>query len=135
MKNYKFQSMIGAPLGYLRLQIDCVFAENDLFKPTIFIQHFIFIDFRINLTHFSINFSRQEHQIELLWVSYFRIYTINGDMFIFAFIFSRPKLDLAFCGSILSFFRPERLQLWTGDWLNEDHFKKEKIRATSHDFF
>ena len=29
------------------------------------------------MTHFSINFSRQAHQIELLWVSYFRIYTIK----------------------------------------------------------
>ena len=56
-------------MGYRRFQIGCVFAEYDPFKPTIFIQHFIYIDFRINLTHFYINFSRQEHQIELSWVS------------------------------------------------------------------
>ena len=46
----------------------CVFAEYYLFKPTIFIQNFIYIHFRIILTQFYINFSRQEHQIELLWV-------------------------------------------------------------------
>ena len=58
-----------AILGYRRFQICCVFAEYDLLKPTIFIQNIIYIDFRINLTQFYINFSRQEHQIELLWVS------------------------------------------------------------------
>ncbi len=36
-----------APLGYRRFQIGCVFAEYDLFKPTIFIQKFIYIKFRI----------------------------------------------------------------------------------------
>ena len=47
----------------------CIFAEYDPFKTTIIIQHFIKIDFCINLTQFYINFSRQEHQIELPWVS------------------------------------------------------------------
>ena len=34
------------------------FAEYDLFKPTIFIHNFIFIDFRIILTQVCINFLR-----------------------------------------------------------------------------
>ena len=37
-------------LGYLRFQISCIFAEYDLFKSTIFIQNFICMNFRINLT-------------------------------------------------------------------------------------
>ena len=49
-------------------QIGCVFAEYGLFKPTIFIQNLIYINFGINLTQLCINFLIQEHQIELLWV-------------------------------------------------------------------
>ena len=56
-------------LGYRRFQIGYVFAEYNLFKPTIFIHNFIYIDFRVNLTQFYFNFSRQEHQTELLWAS------------------------------------------------------------------
>ena len=43
---------------------------NDLFKPTTSIQHFIYIDFRIILTQFYINFSRHEHQIDVLYASF-----------------------------------------------------------------
>ena len=43
-------------LEYRRFQIGCVFAEHDRFKPTIFIQNIIYIDFCINLTQFYINF-------------------------------------------------------------------------------
>ena len=50
---------------YLRFQLGCEFAEYDLFKPTISIQNCIYMNFRINLIQFDINFSRQEHQIEL----------------------------------------------------------------------
>ena len=46
----------------------CVFAEYDLFKPSIFIQNFYICIIFFNLTQFYINFSKQEHQIELLWV-------------------------------------------------------------------
>ena len=48
MKNYRIQ-IIGANLSFLdssRISvIGCVFAECDPFKPTIFIQQFIYIDF------------------------------------------------------------------------------------------
>ena len=51
-----------------------MFAEYDLFKPTTFIQNFIvfFIyEFVYNFdTEFDINFSRQEHQIDVLYVSF-----------------------------------------------------------------
>ena len=49
-------------LGYLRFQISCIFAEYDLFKPTVSIQKCTYMNFRI-LTQFYINFSRQDHQI------------------------------------------------------------------------
>ena len=54
-------------LGYRCFQIGCIFTVCS--KPTIFIQNVIFINFRIHLTQFYINFSRHEHQIELLLVS------------------------------------------------------------------
>ena len=38
-------------------------------KLQFFLQNFININFRINSTQICINFSRQEHPIELLWVS------------------------------------------------------------------
>ena len=65
IKNEKLliQIMIGANLSYLgfsagyrRFQIGCVFAEYNLFKPTIFKQNFIYIIFCKNLTQFKINF-------------------------------------------------------------------------------
>ena len=37
--------------------------EYDLFNPTISIRNCIYMNFRINLTQFYINLSRQEHQI------------------------------------------------------------------------
>ena len=33
-----------------------------------------------------------------------------------------------FLWTYLVFFGPEKRQLWRGDWLNEDHFKKKKIK-------
>ena len=42
-----------------------VFVANNIFKPTIFMHNFIYVDFRINLTPFYINSSRQGQQIEL----------------------------------------------------------------------
>jgi len=41
-----------APVGYNRFQIGCVLAEYDLFKPTTFIQNYIYMNFRIILTQF-----------------------------------------------------------------------------------
>ena len=41
-------------MGYRRFQIGCVFIEYDLFNTTTFIQNCIYI-----------NFSRQEHQIDV----------------------------------------------------------------------
>ena len=69
MKNIKFKNNRSKPkffmllwdLVFLRL---VAFAGYDLFKPTIFILDYIFINFRTNLTQFYINFSRQN-----LWVS------------------------------------------------------------------
>ena len=49
---------------------DSVFADYDLFKTLIHIPYHIFIGFGIILTHFYINFSRQEHQIDVLYVSF-----------------------------------------------------------------
>ena len=59
-----------APVRYRRFQIGCVFVENDLFNTTTFIQNCLYMNFRINLTQFYINFSRQDHQIEVLKVSF-----------------------------------------------------------------
>ena len=123
-------------------------------------------------------------------IASFRIFTIKGGHGIFCVHIFTIKLDLAFCGPILSllrpekiqsgtktsqiwtvpmsmchsylhdqrwtcfilrsffhdqikpsflwtyfvFLRPEKIQLWTRDWLNVDQFKKEKNHATSHDF-
>ena len=55
-------------MGYNRFQIVCVFVEYDLFKPTDVIKNSIVIDFGIILTPFYINFSRQEHQIVVLYI-------------------------------------------------------------------
>ena len=44
-------------------------AEYELFKHTTFISNCIYMNFRINLTQFYINSSREEHQIEHLKVS------------------------------------------------------------------
>ena len=57
-----------APVGWNRFQSGCVFAECDLFKPTTFIQNWIYMNFCY--TEFYINFSRQEHQIDVLYVSF-----------------------------------------------------------------
>ena len=76
MKNYSIQILIVAnfrvsqtPLGYCCFQIICVFVEYDLFNITDLLQNLTSICFGIVLTQFNINFSRQEHQIELLYVS------------------------------------------------------------------
>ena len=53
-----------APLGYRCFQIGCVFVEYDLLNTTTL--YLTYIRFGIILTQFYINFSRQEHQIELL---------------------------------------------------------------------
>jgi len=58
--------------GTTRFQIGCVFAEYDLFKPTTYKQNCIYMNFRIILTQFDINFSRQDHQIDVLYVSFNR---------------------------------------------------------------
>ena len=57
-------------MGYCRFQIGFVFVEYDLFYTTTFIQNCIHMNFRINLTQFYTNFSRQYHQIEFLYVSF-----------------------------------------------------------------
>ncbi len=41
-------------------------SEYDQFKPTTFIQNCMYINFRIYLTQFYINFSRQEHPIDVI---------------------------------------------------------------------
>ena len=56
-------------MGYNRFQIGWVIVEYDLFKTTILIQNLIY-SFGIVLTQFYINFSRQEHQIDVLYVSF-----------------------------------------------------------------
>ena len=57
-------------MGYNRFQIVCVFAEYDLFNNTTnLIQNVTYIRFDKILTQLYINFSRQEHQIDVLYVS------------------------------------------------------------------
>ena len=57
-------------MGYNRFQIACVFAEYELFKPlTTFIQNCMHTDIRIS-AQFYIDFSRQEHQKDVLKVSF-----------------------------------------------------------------
>ena len=51
-------------------QIGCVIVEYDLFNTTNLIQNLIYIPFGIILTQFYINFSRQEHQIDVLYISF-----------------------------------------------------------------
>ena len=56
----------------------------------------------------------------------------------FAFIlrsFFHDQIKPSFLWTYFVFLRPEKIQLWTRDWLNVDQFKKEKNHATSHDFF
>ena len=57
-------------MGYSSFQIGCVFVEYGLFNTTTFIRNLIYIRFGIILTQFYINFSRQEHQLDVLYVSF-----------------------------------------------------------------
>ena len=57
-------------MGNRRFQIGLVFVEYNLFNTTTCIQNCIYMNFRINLTQFYINFSRQEHQIDSQVLSY-----------------------------------------------------------------
>ena len=67
-ENLRFSGLCGIQWFSDCLRICWIY---DLFKPTTSIQHFIYIDFRIILTQFNINFSRQEHQIDsFLYVSF-----------------------------------------------------------------
>ena len=56
--------------NYNRFQIACVFAEYNLLKSTTFKQNFKYRDFRIILIQFYISFSRHEHQVDVLYVSF-----------------------------------------------------------------
>ena len=57
-------------MGYSHLYIGCVFVEYDPFNTANLIQHLKYIRFGIILTQFYINFSRQEDQIDVLYVSF-----------------------------------------------------------------
>ena len=57
-------------MAYNRFQIDCVTVEYDLFNTTTFIQILAYAHFGIILTQFYVNFSRQEHKIDVLKVSF-----------------------------------------------------------------
>ena len=59
-------------MGYSSFEIGCVFVEYDLFNTTTLIQNLIYIYVRFDIiwTQFHINFSRQEHQIDVLNVSF-----------------------------------------------------------------
>ena len=59
-----------SPVEYRRFQNGCVSVEYNLFNTKTFIQNCIYMNFRINLTQFYFNFSRQEHQIVVLYVSF-----------------------------------------------------------------
>ena len=55
-----------APLGYYRFQIGCIIVEYDRFNDTTFIQNLTYVRFGRILTQFYVNFSRQEHKIDVL---------------------------------------------------------------------
>ena len=57
-------------LGYRCFQIGCVIVENGLFNTTNIIRNLKYIPFGRILTQFDINFSRLEHQIDVLYVSF-----------------------------------------------------------------
>ena len=57
-----------APVGNSHFQIGCVIDEYGLCNTTTLIQNLIYIRFGIILTQFLINFSRQEHQIDVLYI-------------------------------------------------------------------
>jgi len=59
-----------ASVGYNRFHIGCVFVEYDLFISATFVQNSLHMNFGVNLIQFYINFSRQEHQIDVLYVSF-----------------------------------------------------------------
>ena len=52
-------------MGYNRFQIGCVIVEYDLFNATTFIQNLAYARFGIILTQLYVNFSRQEHKIDV----------------------------------------------------------------------
>ena len=78
IKNEKKMKMIiiGANLrfsgscGISSFQIGYIFVEYNLWNTPTLIQNCIYMNLRINLVQFYINFSRQEHQIEVLYVSF-----------------------------------------------------------------
>ena len=57
-------------MRYNHFQIGCVIAEYDLFNTTNLIQNLAYARFGIILTPFYANFSRQEHNIDVLQVSF-----------------------------------------------------------------
>ena len=67
-KNYNLRKseILRLLMGYNRFQIGCVIVEYDLFNTTTFIQNLAYARFGIILTQLYINFSRQEHKIDVL---------------------------------------------------------------------
>ena len=57
-------------MRYCRFQIGFVIVEYDLFNTTDFIQNLTYVLFGIVLIQFYVNFSRQEHKIDVLYVSF-----------------------------------------------------------------
>jgi len=53
-------------VGYNRFQIGWVIVEYDLFNATTFIQNLTYVRFGIIFTQFYVNFSRQEHKIDVI---------------------------------------------------------------------
>ena len=54
-----------SPVEYRRFQNGCISVEYNLFNTKNFIQNCIYMNFQ-----FYFNFSRQEHQIVVLYVSF-----------------------------------------------------------------
>ena len=61
--NLRFQVAV----RYSHFQIGCVIDEYDLFNATTFTQNLTYVLFGIILTQFYVNFSRQEHKIDVLY--------------------------------------------------------------------
>ena len=90
-------------MRYSRFQIGCVIVEYDLFNATTFIQNLTDVLFGIILTQFYVNFSKQEHKINVLYVS-FNLRFSGFSLYPLSFLIYSTFNDVqVFCSDILIF--------------------------------
>ena len=90
MQNAKIKIIIGAPVGCSSFKIGCVFVKYDLFNS--YTKSDIYT-FWYN-SQFYINFSRQEHQINVLYVSFNAWDSQVSAYILFHFSFTVPLIFL-----------------------------------------